>query len=368
MKVLHINSYYSNGKFYRNLFDKQSANGFEIDVYVPVTKDFDDSEINLGHYSTISKNHSKYDRFFFHIKQNKIYKDVIKKYKVNNYNILHAHSLFTNGCVAWRLKKEFGVPYIVAVRSTDVNVFLKNMVYLRKLGMKILKEAKKIVFLSETYRDLVIDKYIPVSLKESVYSKSNVIPNGIDDYWFRNKGSKKVYSGSNNLKIAQVGIINKRKNQITTVKAIEILQKKGYNIEFTIVGKIDDESIYDRIKNLPFIRYISPKPKEELIDIYRDNDIFVMPSIHETFGLVYSEAMSQGLPVIYSRGQGFDSQFNEGLVGYNVDCFNPEEIADKIVKILSDYDFLSSNCIELCNKFNWENIANEYAFLYSDKK
>ena len=38
--------------------------------------------------------------------------------------------------------------------------------------------------------------------------------------------------------------------------------------------------------------------------IYRENDIYVMPSIIETFGLVYAEAMSQGLPVIYTRGQG----------------------------------------------------------------
>jgi len=47
-----------------------------------------------------------------------------------------------------------------------------------------------------------------------------------------------------------------------------------------------------------------------------------MPSITETFGLVYAEALSQGLPVLYTRGQGFDRQFEEGEVGYAVDCFD----------------------------------------------
>lgn len=40
-----------------------------------------------------------------------------------------------------------------------------------------------------------------------------------------------------------------------------------------------------------------------------------MPSHKETFGLVYAEAMSQGLPIIYTKNQGFDGQFPDGYVG-----------------------------------------------------
>ena len=56
-----------------------------------------------------------------------------------------------------------------------------------------------------------------------------------------------------------------------------------------------------------------------------------MLSIMETFGLVYAEAMSQGLPIIYTKGQGFDEQFDEGKVGYHADCFNIEEIVKRII-------------------------------------
>ncbi|HGK7332802.1 TPA: glycosyltransferase [Streptococcus suis] len=66
-----------------------------------------------------------------------------------------------------------------------------------------------------------------------------------------------------------------------------------------------------------------------------------MPSFHESFGLVYAEAMSQGMPVIYTRGQGFDGQFEEGVVGFSVDCIDEVEISNKIISIVKGFKFLS---------------------------
>ena len=89
-----------------------------------------------------------------------------------------------------------------------------------------------------------------------------------------------------------------------------------------------------------------------------------MPSITETFGLVYAEAMSQGLPLIYTRNQGFDGQFPEGIVGYNVNCYDAREIADKIIKINKDYKSISQNCITLSSEFSWEKISGKYHGIY----
>ena len=104
------------------------------------------------------------------------------------------------------------------------------------------------------------------------------------------------------------------------------------------------------------------------VEIYRENDIFVMPSITETFGLVYPEAMSQGLPLIYTRGQGFDGQLEDGKVGYSVDCDNPKEIAERIVDITKEYNQLSSNSIANCNRFSWNNIIDSYEKIYKVNK
>ncbi|MBZ2174079.1 glycosyltransferase [Schnuerera sp. xch1] len=97
----------------------------------------------------------------------------------------------------------------------------------------------------------------------------------------------------------------------------------------------------DFISECPFIKYISYCQKE-LVNHYRDPDIFVMSSKYGTFGLVYAEAMSQGLPVIYIRGQGFDGQVNEGEVGYSVQYDSAEEIAKRIEDILDNYENISN--------------------------
>lgn len=365
MKILHINSYYAAGKFYKHLYDKQIENGLDIDVFVPAPYSFKETGFDFGQYTTVSRNHGKYDRYIFHLKHYKIYKDITRKYKIKNYSIIHAHSLFSNGYIAMKLKQDYGVPYIVAVRNTDVNLFFNKMLYLRKMGIEILKQAQAIVFLSKAYKDIVIENYIPQTLKKEIYNKASSIPNGIDDYWFKNSRTVKQTPDKDNLKLLYVGVINNNKNITTTIKAIEVLQKGGYKVSFTVVGGIRNNNIYNRIKDLPYANYISPKPKEELIQIYRNNDIFVMPSITETFGLVYAEAMSQGLPVIYTRGQGFDGQFKDGEVGYSVNCFDAEEIADRIISIINNYHAISERAIVKSKKFDWNILSDEYKEIYS---
>jgi glycosyltransferase involved in cell wall biosynthesis len=365
MKVLHINSYYSGSKFYKNLYDQQVNTGLDISVFVPTPSSVENI-YDFGEYTTISVNHSRYDRFIFHLKHTKILRDITKRYDIEKYTLIHAHSLFSNGYVAMKLNKKYGIPYIVAVRNTDVNTFFKRMVHLRRIGIEILKNANGIIFLSKSYRDEVTEKYIPKEMKESIINKTSILPNGIDDFWMENKTIKINEPDRNDLKLLYVGLVNKNKNILTTIKSIEHLKNQGVNAKLTVVGRIDDYSIYDQFKNLDYVDYVEPKQKNELLEIYRQNDIFVMPSFHETFGLVYAEALSQGLPVIYTRGQGFDGHFEEGLVGYSVNCFNEIEIANKIIAIVNDFESISISSQNSVYKFKWSNISKEYCDLYTN--
>jgi len=364
MKIIHINSYYSNSFFYKNLFDYQIKKGLDIEVFVPVALNFDKKNIEYGKYTTISRNHNKYDRFIFHLKHYKIYKDILRKYNIKNYSLIHAHSLFSNGYIALRLKKKYGIPYIVAVRNTDVNIFFNKMIYLRRLGLKILNEAEHIVFLSKSYKDHVLDRFIPINQKEKIKNRISIIPNGIDNFWFDNIGMPKQKPKTPTIRLLQIGDINKNKNIETTVKAVDLLIERGYKIRLDVVGKVKDQKIFNNIKTVNYINYLGYKSKEDLIKIYRENDIFILPSINETFGLVYAEAMSQGLPVIYTRGQGFDGQFKSGEVGFSVNCFNPQDIAMKVLEILKSYKSFNQNCLIRCSKFNWMIITEDYVKIY----
>ena len=79
---------------------------------------------------------------------------------------------------------------------------------------------------------------------------------------------------------------------------------------------------------------------------YAGCDVLLVPSKMETFGMVYLEAMSQGVPVIYTRGQGFDGQFPEGEVGYSAACGDVREQADRLIQIVDGYAERSHRCVQ----------------------
>lgn len=368
MRVLHINSYYSNaGKptFYRNFFDAQVKAGLDIDVFVPVDREIDPlSKEQFGEYSQVVKTHNPFDRFIYHLKQGKILKEAIRRYNSEKFDLIHAHSLFTNGFVAKNLSEAMGIPYIVAVRNREVNTFFRYMIHLRNTGRKIMTDAKKVIFISEPNRDVVLNQYTPTLLRESITKKTRIIGNGIDDFWLNNRYRKNRKLEGKELKLLSVGQVIGVKNHLTTAEAAEILVQKGFKVTLTVVGEKKDERVFRKLQEYPFVRYLPPVTKEKLIDIYREADIFVLPSITETFGLVYPEAMSQGLPIIYSRGQGFDGQFEEGTVGFHAGSRNAEEIADRILDITRNYEAISRNCVEMCKRFNWTDIAGIYGRIY----
>lgn len=373
MKVLQIACGFSYSTVYNKLFSELERQNLQLQVYVPQHKVKSLKELKCDEYTFpiySNKIIKKYDKLLYYSKIRRMVKDIELNFNLSDLYLIHAHSLFSDGGVAFNLYKKYKIPYIVAIRDTDINKYFKYAIHLRKYALDIMKNAKNIIFISPAYKNYVIDNYIPADIKDEIKIKSKIIPNGIDEYWLKHINTdKNIYNEkrlNNDLKLLYVGVINKRKNINSTVNAIGKLHQKGYDVKFTVVGRVEDTNIYKQLIELPYVNYLEPKPKEELLEIYRLSDIFVMPSITETFGLVYAEAMSQGLPVIYSKGQGFDGQFEEGTVGYSVDSFNFNEISESIINISDNYETIAKNCIQLCEKFNWELIVSKYKKIYEE--
>lgn len=360
LKILHINSYYIGNKLYKNLFDQQMNSDLDISVYVPHSTSYRGSQDGFGEYTTLSPVFNDFDRLIFQLKHARILQDVKSKYKMDEYSVIHAHSLFSNGYIAMKLNQQFKIPYIVTVTNTDIHVFFKYMIHLRKMGIQILNNAQRVIFLSSGYRDTLLREYVPENLKTRILQKSVIIPNGVDEYWLQNQFEPKIIQHPDHVKLLYVGTVNKNKNITTTVKAMDCLSDRKIKATLTMVGRVESKGLFERLIKSKKVDYITRQSKEELIKIYRQHDILVMPSIHETFGLVYAEAMSQGLPVIYTRGQGFDRQFADGVVGYSANCFDASEIATAIQKVVNNYPEFSRNCIENSRVFDWRTIAQTY--------
>lgn len=348
---------------HQKMNEKQTNIGCKNTIFVPLC-DKDDIVIEPLKNVLISKCFKKWHRVCFTYKQHKIFKSANEKLNCNDFDCIHAYTLFTDGNCAMKLSKKYGKPYVVAIRNTDVNDFFKKMIHLRSRGIKIMRNASAIFFLSKAYREYVFEKYVPQKYRIELLGKSYIMPNGIDDFWLENQPISDKSVTTKQIKLIYAGRIDKNKNIPTTQRAMDILRQKGYDVTLTVVGKVADQNEFSKINGNEHTTYISAKPKEELIELYREHDIFVMPSYTETFGLVYAEAMSQGLPVIYTRGQGFDGQFEDGEVGCSVDPTSSEEIANKIEKIIKDYCDVSKNCLKACHKFNWEALCREYNEIY----
>lgn len=358
MKILHINSYYVTNDMYTQMYDRQIKRGNDVTAYLPAPKG---TSIQRPQYAQISVNHGKYDRIIFHLKHKKILKDAKERFKNGNYDIVHSHSLFSNGYIALQLKKEFGYPYITAVRNTDLNTFFKHMPHLRPMGYEILKNAERVIVIAEALKKEMFEKYIPENLKAEIEKKTLVIPNGIDEFWHKNMlKDKKEKPHNKHLRIVTASKISYNKNQTTVCRALKKMADMGYDIEYHTVGKIESKRIFEEISKYPFVKYHSHATKEGLKELYSDMDIFVMLSHVETFGLAYAEAMSQGLPVIYTKGQGFDGWFPEGEIGFAVKADDEDGLIEAIKKTIDNYEYMSMNCPKCASQFSWDIFVEQY--------
>ena len=259
------------------------------------------------------------------------------------------------------------IPYVVAVRGTDSSLYFKYMFHLWLKAKEILSQAKRIFFISpnlshKTYNHLCL-RFCAGLFK----SKSVVIPNGIDRFWLDNY--RKIQVRNNNalkrsFEFLFIGRLDKNKNIKNTIKAFLQIQRDypNYNLSFTIVG---ENGYYgDYVKSIicsnSNINYLGPiYDKMQLLKCMRINKAFIMVSHSETFGLVYIEALSQGLPIVFTKNQGIDGCFTNNKIGERVNSKSIKSIAQGMNRIIENYE--SYNLIESdLSSFSWENVALQY--------
>lgn len=221
-------------------------------------------------------------------------------------------------------------------------IFLKN----------ILKKADLIITTSRnTKKDIL--KY------SQTKAKISIIPLGIKHM----RKSKGLNSPPHKPYLLYLGTIEPRKNLEMLIDAFEEL-KNNHRIphKLIIAGEIGwkAKKIIKKIKQNKDIILTGYLTENQKINIYKNADIFIYPSLYEGFGLPPLEAMSYGIPVICSSNSSLKEIFGNNALLF--DSKNPKKLKTQILKLLKNKSLhkkLSTSGNAFAKQFTWEKTAKK---------
>lgn len=372
MKILHICNDFSLTKVHSMLYRELDRMGVEQTIFNPVReanlvgRNFFDGKHTDIIYAHVVK---PWHRYAYHLKRNHVFNELIKRINPEEYALCHATTLLTDGGLAYQLYKRFAIPYIVAVRNADINGFLHHMPHTWQSAHQILLHAEKIVFISEAPRQHFMRLLAVRDIIPQIEDRFILQPNGIDNYYLDHI-HREPHTGQG---IIYIGNFSNNKNIGRLAKAVLKLRKNPQfqDCALTLVGggQSETEKMERMITTHPeSFKFLGPIYEQgKLCEVFSRNRVFAMPSIHETFGLVYIEALSQGLPVLYTHGQGIDGLLPP-TAGIAVNPRSVNEIAVALATLLeNENNYYNNNDIDF-SRFRWNLIAQKYIEIYNGCK
>lgn len=218
MKILHICNDLYGSKVHVNLLNRLSECGVEQCVFAPLRRDVSGFSLDISDRILLRKANvvKFYHRYLYHVKRRTVFAALCDEVSVKDYDMIHATNLFTDGGVAYLAHKKFLIPYIVAVRNTDVNGFLRLLPHTWLSGWRILLNAEKIVFISKALSEAFSKSWVIRPILPWVRHKFIVQPNGIEDYWIDCVNTEKFFGH----RILYVGDFSRSKNVGRLIDAV----------------------------------------------------------------------------------------------------------------------------------------------------
>jgi phosphatidylinositol alpha-1,6-mannosyltransferase len=229
---------------------------------------------------------------------------------------------------------------------------------------KALQQANHILAVSSfTKQQLISKQGLPGE-------KISVFPNTIDPFFkFPVDFAKPEYLqqrygiAANEKVILTLTRLNSKegyKGYDTLVTVLPELLKQNIPFKYILAGKADATELQRMntlIKSLGLEeRVLMPGfiADEEITDHYLLADVFVMPSKGEGFGIVYTEAMACGLPVIAGNKDGSTEALQFGELGTLIDPDNAEELKEALVQVLGEQHEPKQLQKKMLNCFSFE--------------
>jgi glycosyltransferase involved in cell wall biosynthesis len=165
-----------------------------------------------------------------------------------------------------------------------------------------------------------------------------------------------------------VGRFTKAKRPDHALEAFKIARKQIPNLQLKMIGRgyLRDQLIQDKSDGAEILGYL---PLEEKSAIISRSHILLVPAVREGWSIVVTEANALGTPAIGYNVNGLVDSIKNGRTGLLCDP-NPEDMASKIVELLSDQGRLktmSSVALEDSRQYSWDSSARDMLLAIEDE-
>ena len=243
------------------------------------------------------------------------------------------------------INKKLKLPHISIVHQSDYHVLnnFKYRFYFKKRLMRSLKNST----LTGARNKFLAQKFNADFILPSFINKEKII-------------QYKEFK-TNKLRLITLSKLIKRKNIDLVIKA---LSKINFDFEYSIFGEGKEQKYLENLikkNNLENkIKIHSHIEHNKIWDELDKNDVFILPSINETFGMSYLEAMSRGLIAIGTIGTGIDGVVENNKNGYLIEpkIQNIKEILEKINSQNND-EIIKNSLLNIKN-YTEDEIMNKY--------
>ncbi|OQB06675.1 MAG: Alpha-D-kanosaminyltransferase [bacterium ADurb.Bin212] len=273
--------------------------------------------------------------------------------------IVHTHG--TRAGFLGRMSLPKGVLSVYTEHRWDADYHLENRIneWLQLYWLKRLNQKTHLIIaVSNSVRDFLINR------KLAPDARIRVIHNGIDLQNAKSKMQKAKNSKGNHFIIGNVGNLNHQKGHEYLIEAMPEILEHYPHAMLEIIGEGEErKNLESKIQDLKLERHVTLLGKQvDPMSFMAKWDLFVLPSVAETFGIVVLEAMSQKLPVVATQVGGVPDIIKHNKNGILVSPHSPESIAEATIELLSrpaKMEQLARNASDRVKDFDWKKIVSK---------
>lgn len=284
----------------------------------------------------------------------------VRKHEIS-FDLIHAHYTWRGGAIAAEIKKEMNVPVVLTEHAHE-------SIY------PLIKKRDRFIVDTWANVDAIIrvnQTDMPLFSEVTSSEKLFYIPDGYDPDKVKNiskKEAREILKLPIDKKVLfNLGHLDKYKGQIFLIRAMKEVIKKRSDVICIIGGdgplRTELENEIKHLGLTEYVKLIGRVPHDKISLWYSAADLFVLPSLYESFGIVQIEAMACGKPVVATRNGGSEQIITSEDYGLLCEPGDSHGLAKNILLAL-DKEWDADKIRAYAERFRWDNIAKQIVELY----